>query len=73
VSQCTLNFPCAGVAVFGHLVNTASSNCDKRKLSRDEKGVETDQKQNDTKAGQYRTGAKVFGRTLLQGQEIHIP
>ncbi len=60
------------VAVVRHLVDSASPNRDERKLGGHEKRIESHQKQNDTKAGGDCTGAKVFGRTLQKGQEIHI-
>jgi hypothetical protein len=70
--QSALNVFRGIVAVLRHLVDSASPNGDERELGGHEKRVESHQKQNDTKAGGDCTGAKVFGRTLQKGQEIHI-
>jgi hypothetical protein len=70
--ESSLHISRAVVAALRHLVDSTSSNGDKREFGGDEKRVERYQKQNDTEADRYCTGAKVFGRTLKKGQEIHI-
>jgi hypothetical protein len=72
MSQSALNVPRAGVAAIRHLVDSTSSNGDEREFGGDKKRVQRYQKQNDTEAGGYCAGTKVFGRTLKKGQEIHI-
>jgi hypothetical protein len=72
MSQRTLNFSSGVIARFDHLVDSASSYGNKGELGGDEKRVKRHQKQNDTQPGTDFTRAKVFGRTLKKGQEIHI-
>ena len=72
MSECALALFCTAVAGLRHLVDAAAPDSDECELRGDEKRVEGYQKQNDTKAGGDFTGAKVFGRTLKKGQEIHI-
>ena len=67
-----LNIFCPAVARLGHFVDAASADCDERKLGRNEECIQCDEQQDETEAGPDFTGAKVFGGTLQEGQEIHI-